>query len=53
MSSKSSKQRLTRREFLRTSAVTTAGLVVIACAPPASAPQTAGGNAAPAQGKPK
>src|SRR5690349_8193784 len=53
MSSTTDKKRLTRRAFLRASALTTAGLVAIACAPPVSAPQASGGNAAPAAGKAK
>ncbi len=44
MSSKMNQKGLTRREFLRTSAVTTAGLLVIACAPPTGAPQASGGR---------
>ncbi|MFN8492545.1 MAG: extracellular solute-binding protein [Caldilineaceae bacterium] len=53
MSDKLSKQRLSRRAFLQASAATTVGLMAVACAPPAAAPQSSGGNAAPAAGKAK
>src|SRR5262245_13848733 len=52
MTNKFSEQRLTRRAFLHAGATTSAGLLLIACAPvqPGAQP-TSGGNAAPAAAK--